>query len=102
MRILHGLGPAALSDGFLFIDHLPTDEQSVSVGEFYGVVVGQALVAVILEVPNEVAVPVEFLDATASGWALEASIAIGRLGGTKEMTIIGQVDRGPAGIFTRP
>ena len=102
VRILHGLGSAALSDGFLFVDHLPADEQSVSVREFDRVMVRQTLFAVILEIPDEIAVPVEFLNATACGRALEAWLAIHRLGGTKEMTIFEQVGCEPAGMFTRP
>ena len=32
VRILHRLRSAALGDGFLFLDHLPTDEQRVAIG----------------------------------------------------------------------
>jgi hypothetical protein len=47
----------------------------------------QPLFAVILEIPNEIAIPVELLYAAASSRAFEPWLAIHRLGGTKEMTI---------------
>ena len=64
--------------------------------------VRQALFAVILEIPNEIAVPVELLDSTARGWTLETRLAIDGLGGAKEVAVVEQVSRGSAGMFARP
>ena len=100
--ILHGLGPAALGDGFFLIDPLPADGQDVSVGEFDRVMVRQTLLAVILEFPDEVAIPIEFLKATARGRALEARLAIDDLGGTEQMAVVEKVGGSPAGMFARP
>jgi hypothetical protein len=61
MRLFHRLSSAALGEGFLFVDHLPTDEQRVAVGQFDGVVVRHSFFAMILQIPNQIAVPVEFL-----------------------------------------
>ena len=102
VRIFHGLRSAALGDGFLFVDHLPADEQRIAVGEFDGVVVRQPLFAVILEIPDQIAIPVEFLNAAAHGRAFEAWLAIDGLGGPEQMAVVEQVGGGPAGIFTRP
>ena len=67
VRILDGLGASARGDGFFLFDPFPADGQNVSVGEFDRVMVRQTLLAVILEFPDEVAIPIEFLKPTARG-----------------------------------
>ena len=57
--------------------------------------VGQALFAVILEIPDEVAIPIEFLKPTARGGALETRLAIDDLGGPEEMAVVEQDKRRP-------
>jgi len=64
--------------------------------------VRQPFRAVILEVPDEIAVPVEFLNAAAGRRALEARLAIDRLGGAKEMPVVEQVGCEAAAMGTRP
>lgn len=72
VRTLHALGSSARSDGFLFFDPFPTDGQNIPVGEFDGVMVRQTLCAVILELPNEIPVPIEFLKSESAALARTA------------------------------
>ncbi len=102
VRALHGFRPAAPGDGFLLIDHFPTDEQGVAIRELDGVVVRHALFAVVLEIPNEVAIPVEFLKPAARGWALKCPVATGSLGGAEEVAVVEQISGSTAGIVTVP
>ena len=83
VRTLHALGSSARSDGFLFFNPFPTNGQNVPVGEFDGVMMRQTLCAVILELPNEIPVPIEFLKPAARGRALEPPFAIDDLGGAE-------------------
>src|SRR5262245_19608553 len=64
--------------------------------------VRQALLAVILEIPDEIAVPVEFLNPTAGSRALKAWLAIHGFRGPKEMTVLEQVGCSTARILARP
>src|SRR5262249_3189838 len=93
---------APLSNGFLFIDPLPTNKQSVAIGEFDRIVVRQALGAVILEIPNEAAIPGEFLNSAGGSGALEALLPVDCLGRPKEVAVFEQVGGRPAGMLARP
>src|SRR5262245_20382519 len=61
----------------------------------------QTLFAVILEIPKEIAVPVEFLQAAANRRTFEALVAISGLGSPEQVAVLEQVSH-DAGILTRP
>src|SRR5262249_5455931 len=102
MRILHGLGAASLSDRFFFGDLFPADEQRVSIGELDRVVMGHAFFSVILEIPDDVAIPIQLLNPSRGRRSLETGLAIGRLGGPKEVAIVEQISGGAAAQLARP
>ena len=83
VRALHGFRAAALGDGFLLIDHFPADEQRVAIREFDRVVVRHSLFAVVLEIPDEVAIPVEFLKWPLAAGPWKARLRLGASAGRK-------------------
>ncbi len=101
-RPSHGLGPVAGGDPLGARLDLPDDQEDVAVWEPADGVVGDALVVVELEVPDEASVPVEFLDPAPLTGAAEEPLAVVERGGAEEMAVLEKVRLLARGVLALP
>ena len=101
-RPTHGIGPTAGGDCLGAGLDLPDDQQDVAVREPADGVVGDALVIMELEVPDEAAVPVELLNPPPLTRAAKEPLAVVECGGAEEMAVLEKVRLLAGGVLALP
>jgi len=84
---LHRLGAASGGDGFICRLFLPNDQEQMAVGHSANVVVSQLLRARELEIPDDLAVPAEFLKMAGRARSV-AECLLGDLGMAKHVAVL--------------
>ena len=100
-RVTHQVRPAPGGDDLLLRLLLPDDHQHVAVGQPGDVVVREMLLAHILEVPEELAVPVEFLN-PAAGARAEAERRRLLSTGAQQVAVLEEVGTHARGVVALP